>query len=63
MQLEDVLRIRQSDEQNRQQRIELQQETLVKQLHAAIKRVTAVSSDKTNKLLSNLIEQIKEHNR
>lgn len=55
MQLEDVLRIRQSDEQVRQHRIELQQDTLLKQLQLAIKRRTSSPSETTNKVLEQII--------
>lgn len=60
MQLEDVLRIRQSDEQVRQHRIEAQQESLLKQLQQALKRKTANPSETTNKLLEHLINQLND---
>ena len=58
MQLEDVLRIRQSDEQVRQHRIEAQQEVLLKQLEQALKRKTSTPTETTNQLLEKLISQL-----
>lgn len=58
MQLEDVLRIRQSDEQVRQHRIEAQQEVLLKQLQQALKRKTTIPTETTNRLLEKLISQL-----
>lgn len=58
MQLEDVLRIRQSDEQVRQHRIESQQEVLLKQLQLAIKKRTATASETTNRLLEQIINKL-----
>ena len=60
MQLEDVLRIRQSDEQVRQHRIEAQQEVLLKQLHQALKRKTTIPTETTNRLLEKLISQLND---
>lgn len=58
MQLEDVLRIRRSDEQVRQHRIEAQQEVLLKQLQQALKRKTSTPTETTNRLLEKLISQL-----
>ena len=60
MQLEDVLRIRQSDEQVRQQRIESQQEVLLKQLQLALKRRTASPTEATNRLLEQIISKLND---
>ena len=60
MQLEDVLRIRQSDERVRQQRIESQQEVLLKQLQLALKRRTASPTEATNRLLEQIISKLND---
>lgn len=60
MQLEDVLRIRNSDEQNRLVRLEAQQQTLVDQLYKLIKKHTADVSECNIKMLRYLIKQLEQ---
>lgn len=60
MQLEDVLRIRNSDEQNRLVRMEAQQQTLADQLHKLIKRRTVDVSERNIQMLRELIKQLEQ---
>lgn len=62
MQLEDVLRIRESDEQIRQQKIKLQQDELLQQINHQLKRVSVQPSADTNKLLDTIVSKLKERN-
>lgn len=61
MQLEDVLRIRNSDEQNRLARLETQQQTLVDKLHKLIKKHTMDVSERNIQVLRDLIEQLEQN--
>ena len=60
MQLEDVLRIRESDEQVRQQRIKARQDELLQQVEKQLARVSAQPNEKTNKLLSLIVSKLEE---
>lgn len=60
MQLEDVLRIRSSDEQNRLVRMEAQQQSLVDKLHKLLKRRTVDVSESNIKVLRELIERLEQ---
>jgi hypothetical protein len=60
MQLEDVLRIRNSDEQNRLARMEAQQQTLVDQLNKLIKRRTVDVSERNIQMLRDMIKQLEQ---
>lgn len=62
MQLEDVLRIRESDEQIRQQKIKSRQDELLQQINYQLKRVSTQPSDDTNKLLDTIVSKLKERN-
>ena len=60
MQLEDVLRIRNSNEQNRLVRMEAQQQSLVDKLHKLLKRRTVDVSENNIKVLRELIERLEQ---
>jgi hypothetical protein len=61
MQLEDVLRIRNLDEQNRLARLETQQRTLVDKLHKLIKKHTMDVSERNIQMLRDMIEQLEQN--
>lgn len=60
MQLEDVLRIRNSDEQNRLARMEAQQQTLVDQLNKLIKSRVVDVSERNIQMLRGMIKQLEQ---
>ena len=60
MQLEDVLRIRNSDEQNRLARMEAQQQTLVDQLNKLIKSRVVDVSERNIQMLRDMIKQLEQ---
>ena len=60
MQLEDVLRIRNSDEQNRLARMEAQQQTLVDQLDKLIKSRVVDVSERNIQMLRDMIKQLEQ---
>ena len=59
MQIEDITRLRQSEQLNKQMLIESEQQSLLKQLNQLIKQRTVDATETSNKVLRQVIDLIK----
>ena len=61
MQIEDITRLRQSEQHNKQIAIEHEQQALLKQLNHLIKQQTVDATERSNDVLRQVIKLIKQN--
>lgn len=61
MHMEDITRLRQSEQVDKRIQIENEQQTLIKQIYNLIKQRTVDATEQTNNVLRQVINLIKRH--
>lgn len=61
MHVEDITRLRQSEQVDKRIQIENEQQTLIKQIYNLIKQRTVDATEQTNNVLRQVINLIKRH--